>query len=175
MWKMERRRSSRYLPDYSGADKLTRYHITHEGNIKVGVKARVDFNRSTTTWDYMQKVENQHEGYIKFQQGNYIPRVVSNYWRILNDPPLAAFERCIPENLQGLPWLHSSCASELSLWRRLIKRQIITSQIINWNLGTVLPGQYRSTISSTFLLLIVHSGWNSIFLYKGEVGQCLGM
>jgi hypothetical protein len=37
-------------------------------------------------------------------------------------------------------------------------------------LVTVLPGQYRSTISSTFLLLFVITGWNSMFLYKGEVG-----
>ncbi len=48
MWKTEVRRSYRYVPDYRD-DKLTRYHITHDGNIKVGVKAREDFNRSTTT------------------------------------------------------------------------------------------------------------------------------
>jgi hypothetical protein len=41
MWKTEVRRSSRY-------------HITHDGNIKVGVKARDDFNRSTITWGYHQ-------------------------------------------------------------------------------------------------------------------------
>ncbi len=95
MWKAEVRRGSRYVPDYSG-DKLTKYHITHDGNIKVGVKAMGDFNRSTTTWDYERKVEDQHEGFIKFQQRNYIPRVVSNYWRILNNPSLASFERYIP-------------------------------------------------------------------------------
>jgi hypothetical protein len=98
MWKAEVRRSSRYVPDYQD-DKLNRHRITHDGNIKVGVKTRDDFNRSTTTWGYHQKVEEQHVGFIKFQQRNYIPRVVSNYWRILNDPPLAAFERCIPVSL----------------------------------------------------------------------------
>jgi hypothetical protein len=95
MWKTEVRRSSRYVPDYCD-NKLARHHITHDGNIKVGVKARDDFNRSTITWGYHRKVEEQHEGYGKFQQRNYIPRTVNNYWTILNDPPRAAFERCIP-------------------------------------------------------------------------------
>jgi hypothetical protein len=98
MWKAEVRRSSRYVPDYHES-KLQRYNLTHDGNIKVGVKARDEFNRTTTTLTYFQKVEERHEGYIKFQQRNYIPRIVSKYWRILNDPPLAAFERCIPISL----------------------------------------------------------------------------
>ena len=36
-------------------------------------------------------------------------------------------------------------------------------------LVAVLPGQYRSTKSSTFFLLFSTTGWNSIFVYKGEV------
>ena len=95
MWKTEVKRSSRYVPDYC-ENKLAKHHITHDGNIKVGVKARDDFHRSTTTWGYHRKVEEQHEGYCKFQQRNYIPRTVNNYWTILNDPPRAAYERCIP-------------------------------------------------------------------------------
>jgi hypothetical protein len=136
MRKAEVKRSFRYdVPDYLD-DKLTRYRIMHDGNIKVGVKARDDFNRSTTTWSYNQKVEDQHEGYIKFQQRNYIPRVVSNYWRILNDPPLCSVRKVHPDFtlilgiLQGLPWLRLSCAPELPPWSRVIKRQIITYQII---------------------------------------------
>jgi hypothetical protein len=101
MWKTEVRRSSRYVPDYCD-DKLAKHHITHDGNIKVGVKARDDFNRSTITWSYHQKVEEQHEGYCKFQQRNYIPRTVTNYWTILNDPSRAAFERCIPVSFSYL-------------------------------------------------------------------------
>jgi hypothetical protein len=98
IWKTEVRRSSRYVPDYRD-DKLTRHHITHDGNIKVGVKTRDDFNRSTTTWGYYQKVEEQHEGFCKFQQRN---NIVTNHWTILNDPPRAAFERCIPVSLYYL-------------------------------------------------------------------------
>ena len=101
MWKTEVKRSSRYVPDYCES-KLAKHHITHDGNIKVGVKARDDFHRSTTTWGYHRKVEEQHEGYCKFQQRNYIPRTVNNYWTILNDPPRAAYERCIPVSLYYL-------------------------------------------------------------------------
>ena len=36
-------------------------------------------------------------------------------------------------------------------------------------LVAVLPGQYRSTKSSTFFLLFSTTGWNSMFVYKGEV------
>jgi hypothetical protein len=55
-----------------------------------------NFHRSTTTWDFESKVEERHEAFVKFQQWNYILRVVSNYWRILNHPPLA---RCVPVSL----------------------------------------------------------------------------
>jgi hypothetical protein len=95
MWKAQVRKGSRYVPDYHES-KLQRYSITHEGNIKVGVRAKEDFNRSTATFTYFQKVEERHEGYIMFQRRNYIPRRITNYWRILNDPPLAALERCVP-------------------------------------------------------------------------------
>jgi hypothetical protein len=63
------------------------------------VKAKEDFIRSTASFTYHQKVEERHEGYVMFQRRNYIPGTVTNYWRILNDPPLAALERCIPVSL----------------------------------------------------------------------------
>jgi hypothetical protein len=98
MWKAQVRKGSRYVPDYHES-KLQRYSITHEGNIKVGVKAKEDFSRSTAAFTYFQKVEERHEGYVMFQRRNYIPRTITNYWRILNDPPLAALERCVPVSL----------------------------------------------------------------------------
>jgi hypothetical protein len=100
MWKAQVRKGSTYVPDYHES-KLQKYSITHEGNIKVGVKAKEDFNRSTVSFTYFQRVEERHEGYIMFQRRNYIPRTVTNYWRILNDPPLAALERCVPVSLSG--------------------------------------------------------------------------
>jgi hypothetical protein len=39
MWKAEVRRSSRYASDYQD-DKFYKHHITHDGNIKVGVTGR---------------------------------------------------------------------------------------------------------------------------------------
>jgi hypothetical protein len=92
------RLDSRYVPDYHES-KLQRYSITHESNIKVGVKAKESFIRSTASFTYHQKVEERHVGYVMFQRRNYIPGTVTNYWRILNDPPLAALERCIPVSL----------------------------------------------------------------------------
>jgi hypothetical protein len=98
MWKIEVRNNSRYLPDYPD-DKLSFYNITHEGNIKVGVKAIEDFQRSTTTCNLEQRVGEQHERFLKFQMWNCITRVISDHKRILNDGRLTAFERCIPVGL----------------------------------------------------------------------------
>jgi hypothetical protein len=98
LWKAQVRLGSRYFPDYHES-KLQRYNITHEGNIKVGVKAKENFNLTTASCTYHQKVEERHVGYVMFQKRNYIPGTVTNYWRILNDPPLAALERCVPVSL----------------------------------------------------------------------------
>ncbi len=41
--------------------------------------------------------------------------------------------------------------------------------------GSVLPGQYSSTKSSTFLLLFVHTSILAMFLYKAKCIQCFVM
>jgi hypothetical protein len=84
-----------YVPDYSD-DKAAGHRISHDGNIRVGVKATKDFVRIANSWSYEDGVNDLHDEYHKYHLRNYIPRVVGEYRKILNSPKLAAYTRCIP-------------------------------------------------------------------------------
>jgi len=95
LWKRELRYNKRYLPDYS--DQKADYHRTsHDGNIKVGMKAFKDFFHKSQEWTYQQGVNDLHDDFHKYHLRNHIPRVVGDYWKILNNPKMAAYTRCIP-------------------------------------------------------------------------------
>ncbi len=95
LWKKEVRKFQRYVPDYSD-DKAASHRISHDGNIRVGVRATKDFVRIANSWSYEDGVNNLHDEYHKYPLRNYIPRVVGEYRKILNSPKLAAYTRCIP-------------------------------------------------------------------------------
>ncbi len=95
LWKLELRKRERYVPDYP-EDKAFHFHITHEANMKICVRAMDLFGKLTDRWDYNRCLHESQDDFEKFHLRNHIPRVVSNYWVILNEPRLAAFQRCIP-------------------------------------------------------------------------------
>ncbi len=95
LWKREVRKSQRYVPDYSD-DKAAGHRISHDGNIRVGVRATKDFVRMANSWSYEDGVNDLHDEYHKYHLRNYIPRVVGEYKKILNSPKMAAYTRCIP-------------------------------------------------------------------------------
>jgi hypothetical protein len=95
LWKREVRKFQRYAPDYYD-DKAASHRISHDGNIRVGVRAIKDFVRISNTWNYEEGVSDLHDEYHKYHLRNYIPRVVGEYRKILNSPKLAAYTRCIP-------------------------------------------------------------------------------
>ncbi len=89
------RYNKRYFPDYS--DQKADYHRTsHDGNIKVGMKALRDFFQRSQEWTYQEGVSDLHDDFHKYHLPNHIPRVVGDYWKILNEPKSAAYMRCIP-------------------------------------------------------------------------------
>ncbi len=95
LWKLELRKRERYFPDYPEG-KAQHFHITHEANMKICVRAMDLFAKLTDRWDYNRCLHESQDDFEKFHLRNHIPRVVSNYWVILNEPRLAAFQRCIP-------------------------------------------------------------------------------
>ena len=95
LWKREVRKFQRYVPDYSD-DKAAGHRISHDGNIRVGVRATKDFVRIANSWSYEDGVNDLHDEYHKYHLRNYIPRVVGEYKKILNSPKMAAYTRCIP-------------------------------------------------------------------------------
>ena len=95
LWKREVRKAQRYVPDYSD-DKAAGHRISHDGNIRVGVRATKDFVRISNSWSYEEGVNDLHDEYHKYHLRNYIPRVVGEYKKILNSPKMAAYTRCIP-------------------------------------------------------------------------------
>jgi hypothetical protein len=95
LWKREVRKAQRYVPDYSD-DKAAGHRISHDGNIRVGVRATKDFVRIANSWSYEDGVNDLHDEYHKYHLRNYIPRVVGEYRKILNSPKMAAYTRCIP-------------------------------------------------------------------------------
>jgi hypothetical protein len=95
LWKREVHSNQRYVPDYS--DQKAEYHRTsHDGNIKVGMKAFRDFFQKPQEWTYQEGVNHLHEDFHKYHLRNHIPRVVGEHWKILNNPKSAAYMRCIP-------------------------------------------------------------------------------
>ncbi len=60
------------------------------------MRATKDFGRIANSWSYEDGVNDLHDEYHKYHLRNYIPRVVSEYKKILNNPKLAAYTRCIP-------------------------------------------------------------------------------
>jgi hypothetical protein len=95
LWKREVRRFQRYVPDYSD-NKAAGHRISHDGNIRVGMRALKGFVHISNNWSYEEGISDLHDEYHKYHLRNYIPRVVGEYRRILNSPKLAAYTRCIP-------------------------------------------------------------------------------
>jgi hypothetical protein len=95
LWKRELRYNKRYLPEYSN-QKLDYHRTSHDGNIKVGMKAFKDFYHKSQEWTYQQGVNDLHDDFHKYHLRNHIPRVVGDYWKILNNPKMASYMRCIP-------------------------------------------------------------------------------
>jgi hypothetical protein len=85
LWKREVRKFQRYVPDYSD-DKAASHRISHDGKIRVGVRATKDFVRIANSWSYEEGVNDLHDEYHKYHLRNYIPRVVGEYRKILNSP-----------------------------------------------------------------------------------------
>jgi hypothetical protein len=95
LWKREVRRNQRYVPDYTD-DKAASHRISHDGNIKVGMRAVKDFVNRSQNWNYEEGTRDLHDDFHKYHLRNYIPRVVGEYRKILNSPRMAAYTRCIP-------------------------------------------------------------------------------
>ncbi len=80
LWKREVRDHQRYIPDYY-SDRKAEYHRTsHDGNIKVGMKALRDFFQKSQEWTYQEGVSDLHEDFHNYHLRNHIPRVVCEYW-----------------------------------------------------------------------------------------------
>ncbi len=94
LWKRELRKRQQYVPDYP-EDKATYIRITHSANIKISMRALDLFNISTERWNYEERANDLHNEFDKFQLRNHM-RGVACYRKILNDPKMAAFERCVP-------------------------------------------------------------------------------
>jgi hypothetical protein len=96
LWKREVRGYQRYVPDYS--DRKAAIHRTsHDANIKVGLTAFKDFAQlSRDYYSYQEAVKHLHDDFHKYHLRNYIPRVVGDYWKILNDPKMSCYTRCVP-------------------------------------------------------------------------------
>jgi hypothetical protein len=54
------------------------------------------FGKLTDRWGYERCVVEPQDDFEKFHLRNHIPRVVTSYWIILNEPRMTAFQRCIP-------------------------------------------------------------------------------
>ncbi len=72
------RRNKRYVPDYP-ADKASYYRVTHDGNMKVGMKALKAFGVISKDWNYEERTKDLHDEFHKYHPRNYIPRVVADY------------------------------------------------------------------------------------------------
>jgi hypothetical protein len=95
LWKRELRYNKRYLPDYS--DQKADYHRTsHDGNIRVDMKAFKDFFHRSQEWTYQEGVNDLHDDFHNYHLRNHIPRVVDDYRKISNNPKMAAYTRRIP-------------------------------------------------------------------------------
>ncbi len=92
LWKREVRKFQRYVPDYTD-NKAAGHRISHDGNIRVGMRALKDFVRISYNWGYEEGVSDLHDEYHKYHLRNYIPRVVGEYRRILNSSKMAAYTR----------------------------------------------------------------------------------
>ncbi len=97
LWKREVRGYQRYIPDYSDRKAAT-YHTSHDANIKVGLTAYKDFAQVSQELTYMEAVKHLHDDFHKYHLRNYIPRIVGDYWKIINDPQMSCHQRCIPVN-----------------------------------------------------------------------------
>ncbi len=64
--------------------------------MKICIRAMDLFGKLTDRWDYNRCLHESQDDIEKFHLRNHIPRVASDYWVILNEPRLAAFQRCIP-------------------------------------------------------------------------------
>ncbi len=96
LWKREVRRFQRYVPDNSD-NKAASHRISHDGNIRVGMRALKDFVHISQNWTYDEEgISDLHDEYHNYHLRNYIPRVLGEYRKILNSPKLAAYTRCIP-------------------------------------------------------------------------------
>jgi hypothetical protein len=95
LWKREVRGYQRYIPDYSDCKAAT-YYTSHNANIKVGLTAYKDFAQVSQEWTYQEAVKHLHDDFHKYHLRNYIPRVVGDYWKIINDPKMSCHTRCIP-------------------------------------------------------------------------------
>ena len=95
LWKREVRGHQRYVPDYSD-HKASIHHTSHGANLKVGLTAFKDFAQLTRDYSYQEAVKHLHDDFHKYHIRNYIPRVVGDYWKILNDPKMSCYTRCVP-------------------------------------------------------------------------------
>ncbi len=95
LWKREVRGYKRYVPDYSDR-KAAIHHTSHDANIKVGLTAFKDFAPLSRDYSYQEAVKHLHDDFHKYHLRNYIPRVVGDYWKILNDPKMSCYTRCVP-------------------------------------------------------------------------------
>jgi hypothetical protein len=95
LWKREVRRFQRYVPDYFD-NKAAGHRISHDGNIRVGMRALKDFVHISHNWSYEEGISDLHDEYHNYHLRNYIPRVLGEYWKNLNSSKLAAYTRCIP-------------------------------------------------------------------------------
>ncbi len=84
-----------YVPDYSD-HKAATHRTSHDANIKVGLTAFKDFARLSHEWTYQEAVKHSHADFNKYHLRNYIPRVVGDYWKIMNIPKMSCYTRCIP-------------------------------------------------------------------------------
>ncbi len=95
LWKREVRGYQRYVPDYLDR-KATIHHTSHDANIRVGFTAFKDFAQLSKEWTYQEAVKHTHDDFNKYHLRNYIPRVVGDYWKIINNPKMSCYTRCIP-------------------------------------------------------------------------------
>jgi hypothetical protein len=55
-----------------------------------------DFYQRSQEWTYQEGVGDLHDKFHKYHLRNHIPRVLGDYWKILNNPKMAAYMRCVP-------------------------------------------------------------------------------
>ena len=164
LWKREVRKCQRYVPDYSD-DKAAGHRISHDGNIRIGVRATKDFVRISNSWSYEEGVNDLHDEYHKYHLRNYIPRVVGEYKKILNSPKMAAYTRCIPVDCYYEEILKDTPGFKHQALPRFRARSKSPSRRTERATQNTLSGTSRNNSSSSEL--------NTLYTWANEtIGEC---